>query len=261
MFRILAIFFTLALALGAQIDPDYKVPDKNPHTSPADLQRGRQLFMGHCAPCHGPAGEGGRGPNLARPRLPRAPDDPALFRLMRDGIPGTEMPAGWVMISREIWQVAGYVRTLGLTAVETVPGDRGSGETLYRTKGNCAQCHITAGKGGSLGPELTEIGERRSPGYLRASLLDPDSSLPEGFLQVRVVTKDGRRLTGIRLNEDIYTIQVRDLTDRLHSFWKQDLKELQKDRGKSPMPSYRSTFSETELDDIVAYLVSLRGGS
>jgi len=34
---------------------------------------------------------------------------------------------------------------------------------------------------------------------------------------------------------------------------------LQKETGKSPMPSFRGAFSASEMDDLVAYLVSLRG--
>jgi len=74
---------------------------------------------------------------------------------------------------------------------------------------------------------------------------------------VRVVVKNGQRLTGVRVNEDTFSIQLRDSTDRVHSFYKSDLTELHKDWGKSPMPSYREAFSSAELDDVVAYLVSL----
>jgi putative heme-binding domain-containing protein len=260
MVRIAIMVWVTAAALPAQIDPDYVVPTENPHNSPADLKRGEQLFLGHCGGCHGPKGEGGRGPYLARPKLPRAPDDRALFELVRDGIPGTEMPAGWVMISKEIWQVAGFVRTLGRVTEEKVPGNAANGERLYRSTGNCAQCHSVQGQGGTLGPELSAIGSRRSASYLREALLEPQNTAPEGFMQVRLVTRDGRRITGVRLNEDTFTVQVRDLQG-MHSFQKQDLQEFQKEPGKTPMPSYRGLLSPAELDDIVAYLVSLRGGS
>src|SRR4051812_4970890 len=61
--------------------------------NPADLEKGRQLFAAHCVQCHGPKGEGDRGPNLAQPNLPRATDDASLLRIVRGGIAGTEMPA------------------------------------------------------------------------------------------------------------------------------------------------------------------------
>lgn len=169
------------------------------------------------------------------------------------------MPAGYAVDTRETWQLVAYVRSLGHMALETVPGDPTHGRELYQSKGHCSQCHIISGQGGSLGFELTDIGARRSAAHLRAAVLEPASTLPEGFLEVRLLTKDGRRVSGVRVNEDTFTIQVRDLNGGVHSFFKEDLKELQKDPGKSPMPSFRGMFSASEVDDLVAYLVSLRG--
>jgi putative heme-binding domain-containing protein len=263
--RLVCLIFSFALAAMAQIaeggrsvDPEYVIPKKNPYATPADLENGQQLFMGQCARCHGPKGEGGMGAVLAQPRLRHAPDDESLFVVIRDGIKGTEMPANYTE-TRDTWQLAAYVRSLGRVPPETVPGDPKSGQELYRTKGHCSKCHIISGQGGSLGPELTEIGTRRSAAHLRATVLDPGSTLPEEFLEVRLVTGEGVHLTGVRINEDIFSIQVMDLNGGFHSFFKEDLKELHRDTGKSPMPSFRGVFSAAELDDLVAYLVSQRG--
>jgi cytochrome c oxidase cbb3-type subunit 3 len=64
---------------------------------------------------------------------------------------------------------------------------------------------------------------------------------------------------GIRINEDTFTLQLRDADNRLYSFRKQDLKELNRESGGSLMPSYQTVFSPTEIDDLIAYLASLRG--
>lgn len=258
--RLAGMFVASALALGAQVvDPEYVIPKENPNTSPADLKAGDKVFQAQCAGCHGPKGEGGKGAVLAQPRLRHAPDDESLFVVIRDGINGTEMPGGYALTTRETWQAAGYVRSLGKLPPESVPGNPQHGREVYRTKGNCGTCHIAGGEGGSLGPELTEIGARRSAAHLRSVLVDPEKELPEGFLQVRLVTGDGRNIRGVRLNEDTFTIQIRDLSGHLYSFLKQDLKELHPEPGKTPMPSFKSTLSAAELDDVVAYLVSLRG--
>ncbi len=260
--RLLGIFLVSQLTLLAQIelvDPEYVIPKENPYTAAADLNRGERLFNGQCAGCHGPKGEGGKGAVLAQPRLRRAADDQSLFQVVRDGVKGTEMPGASTLTSREIWQLATYVRSLGRLPSEIVPGDPKRGQQLYLMKGNCTQCHVIGGQGGSLGPELTDIGARRNAAHLRAAVLDPATEIPENFLQLRVVTSDGRRITGVRLNEDTFTIQLRDLNGRLYSFVKQDLKDLQKDVGKTPMPSFRNSFSAAEADDLIAYLVSLRG--
>jgi cytochrome c oxidase cbb3-type subunit III len=257
--RLLCMALCFAACGLAQIDPEYVIPKNNPNTSPADLKNGQQLFMAQCARCHGPKGEGGRGAVLAQPRLRHASDDESLFLVIRDGIKGTEMPAGYAVDTLETWQLAAYVRSLGQKAPEAVPGDAKRGRELYIAKAHCSQCHIVAGEGGSLGPELTEIGARRSAAHLRATVLDPPTTLSQAFLEVRVVSKEGRAITGVRLNEDTFSIQIRDMNGGLHSFLKADLKELERKAGQTPMPSFRGTLSDSEVDDLVAYLVSLRG--
>lgn len=240
-------------------------PPLHAQTAPAppvftgqDLARGKELFAGQCASCHGPEGEGGTGANLALPRLRHAPDDRALFRVIDRGISGTEMP-GSLFTEREIWQLVAHVRSLGRRPVQPVPGDPARGKALYAAKG-CAQCHIVEGQGQALGPELSDIGARRSAAHLRQSLLDPQAAFPQGFLQVVAVTRDGRKVPGIRINEDTFSIRLRDMSGNAHGFWKSELADLQRERGKSPMPAYAGMLSASELDDIVAYLVSLRGG-
>jgi cytochrome c1 len=75
---------------------------------------------------------------------------------------------------------------------------------------------------------------------------------------VHLTTKAGTALSGIRMNEDTYSIQVRDRGNRLHSFWKADLKELRLEQ-KTLMPSYSQQLTAQEIDDVVAYLTQLRG--
>ena len=109
-----------------------------------------------------------------------------------------------------------------------------------------------------MGPELTGIGLRRSIAYLREAIINPEAAVPDDFLQVRVVKADSTTVTGVRLGEDSFAIQIRDYAGRLHSFWKRDLKEIAKDRGKSPMPAYKDKLTDSELQDLIAYLASLR---
>jgi cytochrome c oxidase cbb3-type subunit 3 len=239
---------------------------------PAAADEGERLFQQECAVCHGPRGEGDRGPALAVPRLARVADRAALLKLLRTGVEGTEMPAARLE-PRELERIASWVERLGRRPVEAVPGDARRGQALYAGKGGCPACHAIQGRGGALGPDLTDIAARRGASYLRASLLTPEAALPRGympyrgdvsltqnFLQVRVTTRTGRELTGVRVNEDTFSIQLRDATNAIFSFWKSELRELHKDWGKSPMPSYTDALDRQELDDLVAYLASLRPG-
>jgi cytochrome c oxidase cbb3-type subunit 3 len=232
---------------------------------------GETLFRQHCAPCHGAKGDGGRGANLAVRKLPRAPDDATLGAIIAQGIPGTEMPATR-MIDTERMELIAYVRGLAQTQAAQAAGDRARGEQLFWGKGNCGQCHTVGPRGGRVGPDLSNIGERRGPANLRQSVLDPEAETPENFaqyrkviympdnyLRVRVVTSDGKQIAGARVDEDTFTIQIRDDASNIYSFRKDQLQELHEDWGKSPMPSYRGVFSEAELGDVIAYLSSLTG--
>ena len=225
-----------------------------------DLARGKRLFEGHCAVCHGITGTGGRGANLAQPRLRHAATDEALFIVIKDGIEGTEMPLAWQMTDREIRQVAGYVRSLGHVSASAPRGDAARGQSIYANQG-CAGCHLIRGEGSSLGPELTGIGARRSVEYLHQALIDPGAAVPEGFLIVSVTTRDGRQVRGMRVNEDSFTIQIKDAANRFHSFRKADLADLRKEFGQSLMPGYQGKLTAAEIDDLVAYLAGLRGES
>src|SRR5690242_12643761 len=106
---------------------DLPTVEKNPYTTEADVDQGKKLYAGRCAGCHGPAGNGGKGANLAVPVLPRGTTDLSLYKVIRYGIPETEMPS-FNMAPREIWQLSAFVRTLGRIAAETVEGDPARGK-------------------------------------------------------------------------------------------------------------------------------------
>ena len=265
--RIVSRYLVATLvAIGAQ------APLPTAAQSP-ELDRGRVLFESQCARCHGMDGSGGMGANLRRPQLRRAADDSALADLVQAGIQSAGMPGMWQLSRREATYVAAYVRSLGRTAAEgPLPGDAARGRALYAGKGRCQACHMITGAGGSLGPDLSDVGIARSSSYLRRALLTPGAELPAGvppgyamggeytkWLPVRAVTADGREVRGVRLNEDPFTIQLRDLGNRIVSLDKSSLRVLEKRVGTSVMRSYATVFTGGELDDVIAYLATLQG--
>jgi cytochrome c oxidase cbb3-type subunit 3 len=239
--------------------------------APAAQSDGARLYQTHCAACHGQTGAGGSGPILATPRLVRAANEAALFKIIKEGLAGTEMPSSR-LDDAQLKLLAAFVQQLGQLPPEPVRGVAGRGAQLYAGKGDCAACHAIKGQGSAYGPDLSEIGLRRGAQHLLTSLLDPAADVPKSYAQyrpgtavadnfvlVRVVTRGGQRLSGVRVNEDSFTIHLRELNGRVHSFFKAELRELHKDWGKSSMPSYRGALTESELDDVVAYLLTLRG--
>jgi len=227
-----------------------------------DLAEGEKIFKVHCARCHGIAGQGGEGSNLVRSKLKYATDDQALIDLLDEGIPGTGMPAIWTLDEHQTAQVAGYVRTLGELEAEEMPGNPGRGRDIYQKSGGCPACHIVAGHGIGIGPELTHVGDQRGLDYLRQSLMDPAATQSQtmgyqDYLTVRVKSLQAE-VEGLRVNEDAFTIQVRDMSGTIHSFRKDELTEFEKIFAHSLMPEYSAALSDEDMDDLISYMMSLR---
>ena len=223
--------------------------------TPAEL--GKAIYRGNCAFCHGLTAKGGRGPNLVSAPLTHGDSDAALTKTIHEGLPGSGMPAFGGQSKSELTALIGHIHSLaGTTVRKTVQvGDPKAGKQVYASNG-CASCHRIGEQGSDYGPELTRIGSARPLEYLRESITNPDADIPERYEGVTLVTKDGQRGRGVKVNEDSFSIQIRDIQMRYHSFWKDDLKEIS-DSKKSLMPSYK-TLSQPDLDNLVGYLQSLK---
>ena len=112
--------------------------------------------------------------------------------------------------------------------------------------------------GSRVAPNLSEIGASRSPASLLRSLTEPARQMMPINRPIRIVTRDGTVINGRRLNEDTYTVQLIDDQEKLVSFTKSDLREYTI-LTASPMPSFKGTLGADELNDVVAYLLSLKG--
>ena len=132
------------------------------------------------------------------------------------------------------------------------------GQAVYNENGDCASCHRIRRQGSRLAPDLSDVGTVRSAGALERSLLDPTGSMLPKNRSIRAVTRDGRTITGRRINEDTYAVQIIDETEHLVSVDKKNLREYTV-LTTSPMPSYEDQITQQELSDLLAYLLSLKG--
>ena len=224
----------------------------------SDSVSGQRIFDAQCAWCHGNGGDGGTGPNL-HGRLRHATSVNSIVDIIINGIPGTDMPSFRLgLTERSARQAATYVMSLSRTTARPGPGNAERGAAVYQSNG-CGSCHAVDGRGGILGPELSTIGGRRGSVYLREAIVKPAASHPPGYLVVRAVPASGAEVRGIRLNEDVFWIQIRDAGGTVHSLQKSELSRLDRELEASLMPSYESRLSPAQLDDLVAYLATLRG--
>jgi putative heme-binding domain-containing protein len=252
--KALRIVILLVLAVGLM--PAQHEEVANPHASPQDVATGGQLFRSHCAVCHGLEGVGDRAPALTTGQLRYGSSDEALHETISRGIPGTEMP-GIYFNGVEPWQLVAYVRSLSDgSTVDAPTGDAGAGQLIYTTQ-RCSGCHRIDRQGGRSGPDLSRIGGLRSMAHLRAALLDPDEKVLPKQWRVRARTADGREMTGRLLNEDTFSLQLLDAKAQLVSLAKSDVAEYEIIR-ESAMPSYASRVRGNDLENLLAYLASLR---
>lgn len=247
------------LMLLAPVAAAQPVTEASPlaEASAEDRDHGKRVFGIHCARCHGLDGVGGEGPNLMRENLRRSATDEALLEVVDRGIPGTDMPPHGSLNTREIRNVAAYVRSLGVAPREELPGDPDAGRELYEATA-CWTCHIVNGEGIALGPDLSDIGLLRGSDHLRESIREPAKMVSPRYRTVRIEDANGAQVMGVRVNEDTFTLQVIDEAGRHRSFRKGEIREFQLLPEESLMMSY-ADFQPEELEDLVAYLASLRG--
>jgi cytochrome c oxidase cbb3-type subunit III len=224
--------------------------------------QGRNIFRGRCAVCHGVDAKGYRGTDLTTGEWAHGGGDAELFDTISRGVPGTEMPPRGNLSDDEVWMVVTYLRTLAASGPPAVErGDARRGEQLFwaRETGNCGQCHMIEGRGGRLGPNLSRIGASRSVAALEREIRQPGEIIPVGFETVTVVTREGRRIRGVRKNEDTFSIQLMTAGEEILSFFKRDLTSVTPD-PQSLMPVYSpERLSDDDLRDVVRYLRTLKG--
>ena len=245
---------------GGQAPPAPNPAAKNPHLgNPQSIRNGMALYRIKCADCHGLDASGYRGPDLIAVMAGGATDE-RLFQTIRNGVPGTDMPAAREFDTPDddlLIKIA-YQRKIGtVSPAESPVGNVENGARLFAAR--CASCHRVAGRGGAIGPDLTRIGVSRSRGALVREIRTPSEWIPLAFETVTVVTKDGQRIRGVKKNEDVLSIQVMDTRERIQGYMKSTLRDIIYDKT-SLMPVFDpGRLSDVDLDDLVGYLMTLRG--
>ena len=233
--------------------------------SPAAVVAGEKLYRQTCQACHGGQARGDRGPALATNNFAHGSDDADLFRNIRSGISGSAMPSFSKLTNDQTWQLVSYIRSLsGGGASEMVAGDPAAGEQIFYGKAACGSCHAVNARGGLVGPDLSAAG-RTAAATLRAKILNPDTDMNPNERGRRapgavvVKTADGSELRGVLRIEDTFSLQMMDVSGKLHLLDKAHIQE-ERYEFKSLMPDdFAKRLSAPEIQNIVAYLKTLNG--
>lgn len=230
------------------------------------LDEGKSLFRGLCSGCHGGAARGGKGPDLTDDRwLHGDGTDVAVAGIIERGVTGTTMKKlGESLSPEQIGKIIAYIRSLARSAGDSgwkpyAEGDPVAGEKLFfepESQFSCNRCHALDGRGGGIGPSLDRIASRRSAQYIMESIVNPSQDIDPQFEQVMVVTDSGKAISGLRINETNFSIQLREQDGQFHSFNKRDLEGV-KALETSLMPNNMAEMlTVKQLHDLFAYLMT-----
>jgi cytochrome c oxidase cbb3-type subunit 3 len=221
-----------------------------------DALEGSKTFATNCAGCHGSDGRGGeRAPSIATARNVTSLTDAELSNFVRNGVPGSGMPAFGSLGDSGIRSVVAFLRQLqGKTAEVKVTGDDAAGHALFFGQTGCSTCHMMHGEGGFIASDLSDYGSGIAPERIRKAIVEPETFVTPGSELVEVVTSR-ESFHGVLRTEDNFTIVVQMEDGRYRTLAKADLMKFTH-TGHSLMPTdYGTRLSSKELDDIVSYLI------
>jgi cytochrome c oxidase cbb3-type subunit III len=221
----------------------------------AAIAAGEKAFNEGCAVCHGQGGMGGRGPNLANGRVMwHTLSDEATYNRIKDGVPSGGMPPT-PGSEEKLWQLAAYVVALRAPASESPQtGDATLGQLLFWGKAGCNECHSILGKGGKIGPDLSDAGGSRSTTVIRMAIEDPGANGSKGFEKAHIVLKNGKTVDGVLKNRNNFSLQVLDGGGQLHLLQMAAVKEMAVSPNSVMPANYKARLSGAEINALVAYL-------
>lgn len=247
--------------LGSATPVSYAEDGGTLYNTAVDIRLGQRYFERQCSRCHGFDAKGNDevgAPDLTG-RLRNASTDVGIFNVIREGVPGTAMlPVAENVPDPTVWQLVAYIGSLRYDPSSvTLDGNAESGADIFSGKGDCASCHMVDGNGGRLGPDLSRIGEDHTPEDLLLAMTNPDEEVAPRWWTLRVTGADGVEREGYRMGEDSFTLRIMDDDENLWHFRKNQIESYERIEA-STMPSYEGELTDEELDDLVAYMFSLR---
>ena len=141
--------------------------------------------------------------------------DEAIFNVIRNGVPGTDMPPT-KLSDDQTWNLVAFIHALtGPASTNPVPGDPAAGKSVFwGAKAGCSNCHSILGKGGSTAPDLSNVGGSRPLAVIREAIVEPAKDLYYlGNEAATVVLKNGGFNRDAAYNFE-YVARVRDTLAR-----------------------------------------------
>ncbi len=238
---------------------------------PDRIARGEKIFRKKksCLACHQLEDEGGKmGPDLSRAGSSYTPEwiftwtgNPQRIK------PATPMP-NLGLNNEECRTITAFLSSLRVKGIKKgwqdylkTPGDPEIGKQLFfddEGKANCGKCHSVNGRGGKVGPPLSFVGSSRTQGFLLESLLNPKAVITSGYSSILILTKEGKFITGVKVNEDESSIDlVNKEGNKLH-ISKREIKKFKAQKISIMPGNFKDILTTDEVRHLLAYLGTLK---
>lgn len=235
------------------------------------IEHGEKLFRKKksCFACHQLEDEGGLlGPDLSRAGFSYTPEwiftwvgNPQRIK------PHSKMP-NLGLNNEECRAITAFLASLNGEGIKkkwdaylASPGDPVKGKKLFfdsEGKADCGKCHTVNGEGGKVGPRLSFVGTSRTQAFLLESILNPKAVITSGYASILILTKKGKFITGVKLNEDDSSIDLMDKEGNALHIPKSDIKKF-KTQKISIMPgNFKDILTQDEVRHLLAYLGTLK---
>ena len=244
------VLTALLLALGG-------LRAQTPSSNSPDLQRAQKAYAEKCSGCHGAQFQGtDQGPPLKGNRQLREMSTRRVQNIIKNGIPSSGMP-GFDLVPEVFNALSSFVVSLNAPAAQNpVSGNVQAGERFFFGPGKCNSCHMVAGRGQPIGPDLSNIGNEETVDGITSALRDPDAGIAPGYQLVDVNLKSGTTLRGFARCRTNFDVCLEDLQGNLHLLEKDSVESIVDD-PQSAMPAVQAP--PTEFQNLLAYLSRLNG--
>lgn len=133
-------------------------------------------------------------------------------------------------------------------------GNARSAYWYFRTNstGQCVRCHAIGGEGGTVGPDLSDIGDKLTREQILEAMVEPSARLSPGYGSVKLTLKDGQTVTGILMEENSRELIVKTSDAEPVEV---NISRIDKRQNiPSAMPPMGTLMSKREIRDMVEYL-------
>jgi cytochrome c oxidase cbb3-type subunit III len=234
----------------------------------ATIDRGKALYGVHCNFCHGSDARGGEGgPNLLRSDLVLNDKyGEAIAVVVQNG--RGEMPR-LNLTNEQVSDVAAFIHSFrvgGYDVSRMVPpsilvGDAAAGERVFQAK--CASCHSATGDLKGIASRIAEPKQLQNnflmPGGGRGGRGGGGRGGGGPVTTVTVTMAGGGKLEGRLVRIDDFIVTLTDADGLQHTIRRDgDIPKVEITDPVKPHRDLLRTYSDTEIHNITAYLVTLK---